>query len=169
MSTAIELRPFVAADVDAVHQIEVAANEDPWSRSLFADELRIDAGASSDRHWLVATADDTLVAFGGILFVADEVHVMNLAVEPTKQRQGIAARLLAALLTKAGDRGAISATLEVRSSNLAARGLYERFGFSKAGIRPNYYSNGEDAVIMWAHRIYSAEFRQHMSDMGAQQ
>jgi ribosomal-protein-alanine N-acetyltransferase len=41
-------------------------------------------------------------------------------------------------------------TLEVRKSNEAARGLYQRLGFEARGIRPKYYSdNNEDALIMW--------------------
>ena len=46
-------------------------------------------------------------------------------------------------------RAAREATLEVRLSNLAARRLYEKYGFRPVGIRPRYYSdNNEDALIM---------------------
>ena len=50
------------------------------------------------------------------------------------------------------EMGAASYTLEVRASNQAAIGLYEKFGFVKAGVRPHYYeAGGEDAVIMWRY------------------
>ncbi len=167
---AIELRPFEVDDVDAVHRIEVAASPDPWSKSLFADELE---GDRADRLWLVAvdraTADRAAavpVGFGGALFITDEVHIMNIAVDPVRQRQGIAAQLLSQLLTMAGDRGSIGATLEVRASNAPAIGLYERFGFSSAGLRPRYYPDGEDAVIMWAHRIYELDYRERLVALG---
>ena len=46
--------------------------------------------------------------------------------------------------------GATRATLEVRRSNEPARVLYERFGFSVAGIRRAYYTKPvEDAIILW--------------------
>jgi ribosomal-protein-alanine N-acetyltransferase len=46
--------------------------------------------------------------------------------------------------------GARRATLEVRASNGAARGLYERLGFHVAGVRRNYYTSPvEDALILW--------------------
>jgi [ribosomal protein S18]-alanine N-acetyltransferase len=46
-------------------------------------------------------------------------------------------------------RQAREATLEVRLSNAAARGLYEKYGFRPVGLRPRYYTdNGEDALIM---------------------
>ena len=43
-------------------------------------------------------------------------------------------------------------TLEVRVSNAPAIGLYKKFGFAEAGVRPKYYENGEDALIMWRKR-----------------
>ena len=40
-------------------------------------------------------------------------------------------------------------TLEVRASNQAAIALYEKHGFTQAGLRKNYYEKPrEDAVIM---------------------
>ena len=45
----------------------------------------------------------------------------------------------------------LESSLEVRRSNLAARGLYEKFGFRVKGVRPAYYSDvREDALIMAA-------------------
>ncbi|MEM7273118.1 MAG: ribosomal protein S18-alanine N-acetyltransferase [Actinomycetota bacterium] len=151
MTKALTLRPMGAADVDAVHGIETAAAVDPWSRELLANELN---GDRVDRHWLVATdARGVIAGFGGLLFVLDETHVMNLAVDPARHREGIASAILARLLQDARNRGATAATLEVRAGNAAALGLYRRFGFEPSGRRPGYYPDGEDAVIMWCHRL----------------
>ncbi len=165
----VPLRPMTAADVPAVHRIETAASADPWSESLFRDEL---APGGTPRHWLVAletsAADqlaqegptaEKIIGFGGILFLADEAHVMNIAVTPDRQRRGVAARLLAALLLTAGDRGSIGATLEVRQSNAAAIALYHRFRFEEAGRRPRYYADGEAASIMWVHAVHRTDYR----------
>jgi ribosomal-protein-alanine N-acetyltransferase len=79
---------------------------------------------------------------------ADVWHLMNIAVEPTSRRRGIANALLEALLQRAGQEEPY--TLEVRPSNAPAIALYEQFGFRSAGIRPRYYQDtGEDALIMW--------------------
>ncbi|MGB5758919.1 MAG: ribosomal protein S18-alanine N-acetyltransferase [Acidimicrobiales bacterium] len=157
----IGIRAMAADDLAVVHRIEELVSPDPWSRSLFADEL---ATARDDRQWLVATVAGEVVGYGGLLFVADEAHIMNLAVDPVRQRQGIASRLVANLLLAAGDRGTIAATLEVRASNWQAQGLYRRFGFVESGHRPRYYPDGEDAVIMWVHRMYRSEFRRMLSE-----
>ena len=76
-------------------------------------------------------------------------HLMNVAVEPARQRQGIASALLVRLFEE-GDRPSEQYTLEVRTSNEGAIRMYERFGFRAAGRRRGYYhDNREDALIMW--------------------
>jgi len=69
---------------------------------------------------------------------------------PDVRRTGIGSSLLEFVLKKGRELGARRATLEVRRSNEVARLLYERFGFSVAGVRPAYYSKPvEDALILW--------------------
>jgi ribosomal-protein-alanine N-acetyltransferase len=159
--TTLTFRPLQQWDLEAVQRIEDSVSPDPWSAALFADEL---AGDTSDRLWMVAVADGgEVVGFGGLLFIVDEAHIMNLAVAGDRQRQGIASALVSRLLTAAGDRGATGATLEVRASNRAALALYRRFRFEEAGRRPRYYPNGEDAVIMWVHRIYRPDYQRFLA------
>ncbi len=75
---------------------------------------------------------------------------MNVAVAPERRRQGIASALLHRLLELTKDDALRGYTLEVRTSNLSAIRLYERFGFRRKGIRRGYYTdNREDALIMW--------------------
>ncbi|HSL77373.1 MAG TPA: GNAT family N-acetyltransferase, partial [Candidatus Limnocylindrales bacterium] len=76
-------------------------------------------------------------------------HITTFAVHPAWRRQRVGERLLLAFLDIATDQGAHEATLEVRLSNLAARKLYEKYGFRPVGLRPRYYSDDhEDALIM---------------------
>ena len=86
--------------------------------------------------------------------MVDEAHVTTFAIHPDWRRRRLGERLLLALLDAAIDRRAAEATLEVRLSNLAARRLYEKFGFRPVGIRPRYYTdNNEDALIMTTDRL----------------
>jgi len=76
--------------------------------------------------------------------------VMNVAVDPDHRRLGIASAMLARLFEVTRDDAERGYTLEVRTSNLAAISLYERFGFVTRGVRRGYYTdNREDALIMW--------------------
>jgi ribosomal-protein-alanine N-acetyltransferase len=91
-----------------------------------------------------------VVGFCSFWRVLDELHINNLAVLPEERRAGVATKLLDHVLKEGAALGARSATLEVRRSNDAARLLYERFGFSVAGVRRAYYSKPvEDALVLW--------------------
>ena len=86
--------------------------------------------------------------------MADELHINNLAVLPEVRRGGIGSALLEHVLRHGADSGAQRATLEVRQSNDAARILYERFGFTVAGVRRGYYSKPvEDALVLWRENL----------------
>ncbi|MEZ5342538.1 MAG: ribosomal protein S18-alanine N-acetyltransferase [Acidimicrobiales bacterium] len=142
---------MTASHVEPVAALEAAVSTAPWSRGLFADELTLDA---SERFWLVAVdgagdADGSVVGFGGLMFVGEDAHLMNIAVAPTVRRRGIGRRLFDALAQAAMDRGCVHLTLEVRVSNSSAIALYEDRGMHSVGVRPGYYEDGEDASIMW--------------------
>jgi len=81
--------------------------------------------------------------------VAERAEMVDLRVLASERRQGFGRQLLWASLTALGDVGAVA--LEVRSSNTAARALYQSLGFSETGARPNYYATPdgrEDAILM---------------------
>jgi [ribosomal protein S18]-alanine N-acetyltransferase len=140
----LEIRSLAYSDLPAVAAIERRAFPTPWSIAMFVLELSKPTGVC-----LAALRDGTLIGYT-ICSRYDTVwHVMNVAVDPLARRQGVASALLAELYERAGDAGA-QFTLEVRRSNKAAIGLYERDGFRVAGLRRRYYQdNGEDALIMW--------------------
>jgi [ribosomal protein S18]-alanine N-acetyltransferase len=79
---------------------------------------------------------------------ADEAEILTLAVDPGQRRRGIGAALLGAAMARAGGLGATSMFLEVAVTNRAARALYAAYGFSEAGLRRHYYTDGTDALIL---------------------
>jgi N6-L-threonylcarbamoyladenine synthase len=102
----------------------------------------------------VAWQDDDLVGFTGGMLIDGDMHILDLAVDPDRRRQGIASALLNRLLEDARSLGATTASLEVRASNNAAIALYNGIGFDTDGTRPGYYSPPnpgearEDAYIL---------------------
>ena len=74
-------------------------------------------------HLVGAFWEDQLVGYAGMWQVVDEAHITNIAVLPGYRGRGIGRMLLEALLKDANVRGARSATLEVRPSNIAALAL----------------------------------------------
>jgi ribosomal-protein-alanine N-acetyltransferase len=132
-------------DLPAVQEIERVSFLTPWPSQAYRSEIETNRLAA----YLVAWSGAEIVGYGGIWLMVDEAHVTTFAVHPDWRRQRIGERLILALLDEAIRRGAREATLEVRLSNLAARRLYEKYGFRPAGLRPRYYTDdNEDALIM---------------------
>jgi [ribosomal protein S18]-alanine N-acetyltransferase len=132
--------------IDDVLRIEQASFTNPWTREMYLSELA-NQGIS---YCFVARGDGGVVGFCSFWRVLDELHVNNLAVLPEWRRGGVATALLQFVLSEGARLGAHRATLEVRRSNDAARMLYERFGFTVAGIRHGYYTKPvEDALVLW--------------------
>ena len=140
----LEIRPLTYADLPQVIAIERRAFPTPWSLAMFVLELSKPSGIC-----LAALEDGVMVGYLVCSRYDTVWHLMNVAVEPARQRQGIASALLVRLFEQA-DRPNEQYTLEVRTSNDGAIRMYERFGFRSAGLRRGYYhDNKEDAVIMW--------------------
>ncbi|MGE4567463.1 MAG: ribosomal protein S18-alanine N-acetyltransferase [Acidimicrobiales bacterium] len=149
------LRPMVEADIGPALAVDELVYPSAWSPSFLRQQLSL----AGSRVNLVAEREGQLVGHGALMVVADEGHVTSVAVHPHQQRQGVGAQILAALCRASVERGLKSMTLEVRCSNEAAIGLYQRFGFAPAGVRVGYYADtGEDALIMWVHDIDQPEF-----------
>jgi ribosomal-protein-alanine N-acetyltransferase len=126
-------------------------------------ELRRLFGAEEDAE--PVPHQDVVIGFVGVWLIADEAHIVTIAVREGHRRRGIGELLLIAAieLTLMNERELVS--LECRASNDAAMALYDKYGFQRLGIRPHYYSdNREDAIIMTAEHIdrapYQSLFRQ---------
>ena len=135
-------------DLSGIWAIEKVSFLTPWSRLSFLAELGhslshpLVAGPPPPRPWQV---------WGYLIYwvVAEEMHILNLAVHPEQRRRGIARRLLITGMNQARDLGAQVAWLEVRPSNDPALSLYQSFGFRQVGRRPHYYDDTqEDALLL---------------------
>jgi ribosomal-protein-alanine N-acetyltransferase len=143
-----------------VLEIEEQLYPRPWTNHTFVSELsQMRAG---NRYYLVAYVGDTMVGYAGLMFAADDAHVTNIAVDPAWQGRGVATEMMLDLVLLAHDRGCVAMTLEVRHTNVVAQNLYRRFGFVPAGVRKRYYENTDDAIVMWAHGVDTAEFMERI-------
>ncbi len=85
-----------------------------------------------------------------VLFrVMDEGEITSFAVRKDLRGKGIGEAFLKELLEYLRKDGAKIAYLDVRESNLAARNLYTKCGFSEIGRRKRFYQKPvEDAIGM---------------------
>ena len=150
--TALQIELMTSPDeIESVLAIEEASFTNPWTREMYRAELD-NRGVSY--CYLAKDATGEIIGFCSFWRVLDELHINNLAVQPSRRRAGVATALLEHVLRQAIALGATRATLEVRRSNTAARLLYERFGFTVTNVRHAYYTKPvEDALVLWRERL----------------
>ncbi|MCU1569102.1 MAG: ribosomal protein S18P-alanine acetyltransferase [Pseudarthrobacter sp.] len=117
---------------------------DAWPLHMFYDEL-----AQPDTRWyLVAEGSEGIVGYAGLMCIEPIADVQTIAVVPEYEGRGIGTTLLTRLIEEAIRRHAADLLLEVRADNPRAQQLYRRFGFEQIHVRPRYYRDGVDALIM---------------------
>jgi [ribosomal protein S18]-alanine N-acetyltransferase len=143
----VQVRDAIYRDLPRILAIEQLAFPTPWSLKSFERELMLPFSRIT-----VATLPNLdhggAVGFLCRWLIADECHVLNLAVHPEFRRQGIGVYLLNSAVTEAKAKRINVITLEVRRTNVAARQLYRKLHFEERRLRRNYYGPGEDAIVM---------------------
>jgi ribosomal-protein-alanine N-acetyltransferase len=182
------IEPMQAEDVPEVSEVERQCFTNPWPQSAYRRELRngqnnsyivlrrADEALSESsegageargrigllpfrRRTVVQQRADPIIGFAGMWVVMDEAHITTIGVLPEHRGQGLGELLLVTLFSDAMRRGAEWVTLEVRVSNDSAQALYQKYGFTRQGVRRRYYSdNGEDAYIMWSPPLREPEY-----------
>ncbi|HEX3021156.1 MAG TPA: ribosomal protein S18-alanine N-acetyltransferase [Lachnospiraceae bacterium] len=143
----ITIEQMVEKDLEEVVQLEKDIFSDPWSKESFLSSI-----TSGNCIYLVVRDAEELVAYCGMYLVIDEGQIANVAVRKEYRNQNIGATMLKKLMEMGLQKGAVNFTLEVRVTNLPAIHLYEKIGFTHAGIRKNFYEKPtEDAYIMWLY------------------
>lgn len=140
----MEIVPMTYDDITQIAAIEQQCFSDPWSEKAFADEMNNPLAV-----YLVAKDNGMCAGYCGFWNVSGEGGITNVAVAPEYRQKGVGTQLIKKMVEQAIEMQLSLLTLEVRVSNLPAQRLYEKFGFEKVGVRPNYYSNPrENAWIM---------------------
>lgn len=144
----VRARHMARRDLTGVLAIENGVYPFPWTLGNFSDSL--EAGYDC---WAFDDEAGGLVAYAIVMWIPDEVHLLNLSVAAPRQRQGLGRAILDWLVADAARRGARGMLLEVRPSNLPALRLYERYGFQRIGVRRRYYPapdrQREDAWVLF--------------------
>lgn len=150
-----EPRPGDVADLEAAEKLCFG---DRWPARFFAAELTAPGRFS---RILVGPAGE-LGAYLFCVWQYLDLHVLKVAVLPQFRRQGLARRLMSGAENHVVENGGETVTLEVRRSNEGAQDLYLAMGYQELGVRPGYYSDGEEAVIMTKYP-HSAQSRYYGS------
>lgn len=152
MSTLVQFTPMTVDDVPAIGELEILCFPAPWSPETYLHELRHNPRSF---YFVVRPVPEAppalapILAYGGYWLMGDEAHIVTLASHPDWRGRGLGEWLMLNLIARIWEAGVTSVTLEVRVGNLAARQLYEKWGFEQVGLRKRYYrDNGEDALLL---------------------
>lgn len=162
MKPSFRVLPMEIEHLSDVLKIELESQIEPWTMEQFIQELN-----QPYAHALVAmgsppTAPQTattllhneqVVGFHCFWCVADELQIVNIAVDQRFRRHGIGRLLLEWALDDACGGHARLAVLEVRKSNFSARKLYESLGFQVTGERPDYYGILKEPALLMSLNI----------------
>ncbi len=144
------IRAATPDDVPSIRALERQADTAAhWAEREYDALFAADVPA---RIALVTIGESNTARVDGFVIarcVTEEWEIENIVVAQERHRTGIATKLVQQMLLRARTAGATSVLLEVRESNLAARRLYEKVGFSEQGRRSNYYRDpSEDGLVL---------------------
>lgn len=116
-----------------------------WRTMAIARLIRDD-----DTAVVVARERERIVGFGAMKFRFETsiAHLLLLAVEPDRRRDGIGSELVAWFEKIARRAGIDCIALEVRAGSLGSHAFYEQLGFHTVKHLPGYYEHREDAIRM---------------------
>ena len=138
--------PLERGRIAEVMKLERQIYPFPWTSGNFEDALH--SGYSA---WALVSETDAIIAYAVSMLAVDEAHLLNLAVDPQRQRCGYGWKMLDWTARTMHEYGARSLLLEVRPSNTDAQRLYRQYGFEVIGRRRGYYParrGREDAIVM---------------------
>ncbi len=143
------IRLMKEEDLGAVAQLEQTVFSVPWSEHNLRESL-----SRPEYLFLVAEEDGKVTGYAGLLMIAGEGDVTNIAVFPENRGHGTGSALTETLISEGRNRGMNAFTLEVRVSNQPAIHIYEKLGFRSEGVRKGFYEKPkEDALIMWLRDV----------------
>jgi ribosomal-protein-alanine N-acetyltransferase len=101
---------------------------------------------------IASTPDGEPAGFVMARRASDEAEILTIGVRPPARRRSLATRLIRDVAGRLAESGARRLFIDVAQGNAAALSLYAKLGFSRVGVRRNYYggAKGDDrhAVTM---------------------
>lgn len=148
-TTSLVIRTVEPGDLPALINIEDKAHHYPWPDATLHWAITRKAGFSR-----LLETHGQILGFAIFECVLDEASLLNIAIDPARQHQGLGRLLLTECIAALGDQ-VRQVLLEVRASNHKARMLYQSMGFMEIAIRKDYYptfTGREDAHVMTLSR-----------------
>ena len=131
------------SQLDEIVSIENSSFEKPWTRNQIKGDIQ--ANISSE-NW-VYTLDGKVVGYIFGWISQNKFYLHNIAVHPDHLRKKIGKKLIKHIILIVADQKVNVILLKVSVNNFSARKCYQSLGFVQTGIRKDYYSKGDDAIL----------------------
>lgn len=139
----ITIEQMTWADYEQIKEKLISDFDDFWSDSILKSELM-----GENKQYIVAKRENAIIGFAGVMLVPPDMELMNIVTKKSERGKGIGTFLLNKIIEIAQNNKMEQILLEVSSKNYIAKKMYEKAGFVEIGLRKNYYSLQEDAIIM---------------------
>jgi len=133
-------------DVGSITAIENRVFRHPWNKNQIQQELKQENG-----KLVYVEIEEKIMGYIMVRVVKNEAQILNIAIDLPFQHRGYGKKLLQNTLHELGTETDVF--LEVRVSNLPAIKLYSEFNFEEIGVREQYYSDGENAIVMYRKAV----------------
>ena len=133
------------SDLNKILVIEKNSHFSPWSKKSFEGSI----GAKN--IFKVFLENNKIIGYYIALIAQDQCELLNITVTKSYQSLGLGNFMLGHLISFSKTHKVANIFLEVRVSNIAAIGLYDKNGFNELGVRDNYYTTlhgKEDGLLM---------------------
>nr|WP_157209526.1 ribosomal protein S18-alanine N-acetyltransferase [Methanotorris igneus] len=144
METMIRIRKFKLEDLDRIEEIEKQSFKKTYPRFLLTHLY-----TNFPDGFIIAEINNKIVGYAIGTIEWGNGHIVSIAVDREFRNRGIGTALIEHLERYFFERCNVKyIVLEVRVSNKTARMFYYKRGYVDKRFLPNYYDDGEDAILM---------------------
>ena len=129
-------------DVDLITELYRTDFADGWSKEQLLSAF------NTDRFLAIGAFDGQLIGVITLSVSFEDADLEGIVVKSEFRKGGVASKLFSLAQKTLKERGVNRLLLEVREGNIPAISFYNKQGFNKISIRKNYYSDGENALVM---------------------
>jgi ribosomal-protein-alanine N-acetyltransferase len=146
-----EITQMMESDLNEVVYLEETTGLSRWGYESYRQELFNNPTSimRTARGVSPVNVYRKILGFVASRVIFDELHINNVATDPTFRRIRIGTALMESVIKESRIYGARRCLLEVRASNISAQILYKKMNFETIGRRKDYYTMPvEDALVM---------------------
>ncbi|MDP8267697.1 MAG: ribosomal protein S18-alanine N-acetyltransferase [Candidatus Tenebribacter davisii] len=136
-----KIRKMKLEDITAIMVIEKELFSSVWEEEMFIEEIE-------KQYAYILELEGSIIGYICGWKLHDEFNITNIAIVSEFQRKGFGEKLVQFIMTKLLDGKCYKFFLEVRSSNYAAKQLYDKMGFILLRVRNKYYKFPEDDALV---------------------